>query len=267
MSNNYVSSMRAQDGSMIKLECHDALHSTSKLARAYAKIGYPDRYVIFAEHLIEAGADGQAKEVGEKGIYMSCILRPSIFPSQAALISSLSAAATATALGEHTSKNIGIGWVSNIYCDGKMIGNISIEGRLDNFTSYEYLIINFSLALSDDNFPPRVTDLIKKVFEKDNSSIGIIIAKDILNKFFLFYSNRQNHTKFMDIYGQKFIMRGTKVAYNTDGKRKSGKVLGVDPENCALLVETRTKDVIRISTPSCVNIPKIIKKRRRRRRA
>ena len=63
MSNNYVSSMRAQDGSMIKLECHDALHSTSKLARAYAKIGYPDRYVVFSERLIEAGADGQTREV------------------------------------------------------------------------------------------------------------------------------------------------------------------------------------------------------------
>ena len=71
MSNNYVSSMRAQDGSMIKLECHDALHSTSKLARAYAKIGYPDRYVVFSERLIEAGADGQTREVGEKGIYIA----------------------------------------------------------------------------------------------------------------------------------------------------------------------------------------------------
>ena len=46
---HYVTTMRASDGSVVKLECHDALPSTSHLARQYAKIGYPDRYVVFAE--------------------------------------------------------------------------------------------------------------------------------------------------------------------------------------------------------------------------
>jgi hypothetical protein len=41
--------MRASDGSVVKLECHNALPSTAKLAREYAKRGYPDRYVVFAE--------------------------------------------------------------------------------------------------------------------------------------------------------------------------------------------------------------------------
>ena len=59
MDNSYVSTMRAADGSIVKFECHDALHSTSKLARAYARIGYPDRYVIFAERLIDVNADGE----------------------------------------------------------------------------------------------------------------------------------------------------------------------------------------------------------------
>ena len=182
---NYnLTTMRASDGSVVKIECHDALPSTARIARERAKLGYPDRYVIFAEGKKKLDSDGKYRGNIERGVYMSCILRPSIFPSQASLISSLSTVAALTALEEHTTHKLGIGWVSKLYCDGKFIGDITIEGKLDNFTSYEYIIVNFSIALGEAEFPPRLTDIIKKVFERDNSSIYIIIAKNILNKFF-----------------------------------------------------------------------------------
>ncbi len=257
--NNYVTSMRATDGSIVKFECHEALLSTLRLAREYALADYPDRYVVFAESRQKLDADGKLKGETERGVFMSCILRPSIFPSQASLISSLASVALASALDEHTDKSIGIGWVSNIYCDGKMIGKASIEGKLDNFTSYEYIIVNFEVILSEEDFPPRLNDLIRKVFESESTSVPIIIAKNILNKFFPFYSDLKNHAKFMDIYRQKFVLRGQKIKYISDGKRESCKVLGVDTDNGMLMVENKDKKVINITTPSKVIIPKKIK--------
>ncbi len=256
--NSLVTTMRATDGSIVKIECHDALPSTAALAREYAKLGYADRYVVFAEGRKKLDSDGKFRGEIERGIFMSCILRPSIFPSQAALISSLSAVATATALEEHTTHSIGIGWVSKIYCDGHLIGNINIEGKLDNFTSYEYIIVNFALSLPDDKFPPRLTDLIKKVFETDNSSVYVIIAKHILNKFFPFYVNLKNHSKFMDIYRQKFILRGQKIRYISDGKKQRCKVLGIDEKTCALMVENSQKKIVHIFAPNKVYIPRRI---------
>lgn len=255
---HYVTTMRASDGSVVKLECHDALPSTARLAREYAKLGYPDRYVVFAERKKKLNADDKTRSDVENGIYMSCILRPSIFPSQAALISSLSTVAMATALEEHTTCQLGIGWVSKIYCNGRIIGEVTIEGKLDNFTSYEFIIVTFSAALDGNDFPPRLTDLIRKVFESENTSISVIIAKNILNKFFPLYVNMKNHTKFMDIYRQKFILRGQKIKYINDGKRQSCKVLGIDQNTCALMVEDRQKKVVHISTPNKVIIPKKI---------
>lgn len=255
---HYVTTMRGADGSVIKLECHDALPSTSRLAKQYAKLGYPDRYVVFAEGKKQMDSDGKYRGDIEPGIYMSCILRPSIFPSQASLISSLSAVAMATALEEHTTRNIGIGWVSKIYCEGRLIGDVTIEGKLDNFTSYEYIVITFSATLSNEDFPPRLTDLIRKVFESDNSSVYVIIAKTILNKFFPLYSNIKNHTKFMDIYRQKFIMRGQKVRYASSEGRQTCKVLGVNQDDCSLMVEDSHKKIINIYTPNKVTVPKKI---------
>lgn len=253
-----VTTMRASDGSVVKLECHNALPSTSQLAREYAKRGYPDRYVVFAEGKKKLDQDGRFRGEIERGVYMSCILRPSIFPSQASLLSSLSAVAMTTALLEHTTSNLGIGWVSKIYCNGKIIGESSIEGKLDNFTSYEYIIVSFSAVLSKEDFPPRLTDLVRKVFESENTSVSLIIAKNILNKFFPFYVNMKNPTKFMDLYRKHFLLRGRKIRYLKDGRRQTCKVLGVDEQNCSLMVEDKYKRVVYISTPNNVTIPKKI---------
>ena len=224
----------------------------SKLAQKYANDFYPDRYAIISEYDTERGGD-------KRGVYISCILRPSFFPSQAGLLSALSSVALVTALEEHTTKRIGIGWVSNIYCEGKIIGGVTIEGKLDNFTAYEYIVVNFFASISEENFPPRLTDLVRKVFESENISITSIIAKTIINKFFPLYSNMKNTTKFMNLYRNKFLMHGIKIKIMRDGKKRSYKVLGINNHDCALLVENKNGKIEKVITPANVLTPKIIK--------
>ena len=243
-------SIRESDNNIVKLECYNRLDSTTKLARAYARDGYPDRYVVVAEYL--GNSD-------ERGVHMSIILRPSIFPSQAGLLSSLSTVALASALEEHTQKKMGIGWVSNVFCEGVQIGNVSIEGKLDNFTSYEYIIITFSALLPNETFPPRMSDLIQKVFANESTTIATIIAKTVISKFFPIYASLKSPERFMATYIQKFILTGTKVKLLKDGKRYTCKVLGIDPKTCSLLLEGKGKTRYTVTSPTSVVIPKIIK--------
>ena len=210
-----VRSFRVSDGNTVRLECRSNITSTVDIAREYARAGYPDRYVIFAEREGDMG----------DGLYLSCILRPSIFPAQAGLIGPLAAVAFATALEEHTSKKLGIGWVSDIYCDGIKVGGCSVEGKLDNFTSYEYMIISFAVRLDEKIFPPRLTDMIRTVFEADNTSVAMIIAKTVLNKFFTLYRDLKSPEKHMDVYRTKFALIGKRIKYLSDGKKKSAKVV------------------------------------------
>jgi len=251
MAKNIVT-MRASDDSIVKLECHERLLSTAALAKQYANMGYPDRYVIIAESERQRGSE-------KKGLYMSCILRPSFFPSQASLLSALSSVALVTALREHTTKKLGIGWVSNIYCEGKTIGNVTIEGKLDDFTSYEYIIVTFSVMLSEENFPPRLTDLVRKVFESENSSIAMIIAKTVINKFLPIYVNMRTNTKFMNHYRQSFLLHGKKIKYTVNGKKTTCKVLGINNDDGALIVELKSGEIKHITSPTGVIIPKKIK--------
>ena len=254
-----IVTMRAGDGNIVKLECHDTLPSTVTVARDYAKLGYPDRYVVFSEKRKKYGS-GKIGSGLERGVFMSCILRPSLFASQSALIGPLSAVSVISALEEHTTKRLGIGWVSKIYCDGKIIGDVSIEGKLDSFTAYEYIIISFSIVLDERDFPPRLTDIVRQVFESENASIPIVIAKHILNNFFTLYPSLKSPAKYMDAYSQKFALRGRKIKHLNNGKRQTCKVLQVSQNDCSLLVELHDKTTIKISSPKNVTLPKRIPK-------
>ena len=245
-------SMRTFDNSIVKIECHDRVESCQDIAREYAREGYADKYAVVSTYDYKLGGD-------DKGIYMSLLLRPSFFPSQAGLLPALSVSAFARALAEHTEMRIGIGWVSSIYCEGKQIGGVTIEGKIGDMNGYEYIIINFAVKLSDENFPPRLTDLVKRIFENDNHSITAIITKNILNKFFPLYANMRSSTKFMQAYKQRFVLTGHRVKMIKNGKKSSLRVLGVRAEDCALLLEAKDAPSIAITSPKEVIIPRSVK--------
>lgn len=253
--------IRGSDGNIITFEVHPALSSTAKKAREYARNGYPDRYVVFTENQLKSkltgGRDNDFET--ESGLFMSLILRPSLFPSQAAKLGAMSAVAAVSGLEEHTTKNLGVGWVSDIYCAGEKIGSVTVEGKLNNFTTYEYLIVNFAIRLDKKSFPPRLTDMIKEVFEKDNTSVTMIIAKKILSKFFSYYQTLKNSTKFMEVYNERFVLRSKKVKYLGDSRKRYCKVLGVHSASGALMLEMPDSTVVHVTSPSLVVTPKRIR--------
>ena len=252
-----IISIRESDGNIVTLESHKILHSTSRLARKYAQNGQPDRYAVLSEAIKHP--DGSI----ERGMFLSLILRPSFFPSQASLLGALSAVATVKALEEHTSKHIGLGWVSDIYCDGVRIGNTTIEGKLNDYTAYEYLIVSFSVRLDQKSFPPRLNDLIVEVFESGKDTMALIIAQNVLAKFFSLYGHLRNPSKFMDTYSEKFLLRGVKIKYDGGEKRCTCRVTGIDARTGALLINLRgVSDEHPVTSPSLVTIPKRIRVKR-----
>ena len=253
--------LRMPDGNVIQLERYDTLPSTAALAREYARNGYPDKFVIFAENQSEpeeSNEKGKQPEV-KKGIFMSCLLRPSFFPSQASFLGVLTSVAMIEALEEHTNRRLGLGWGCDLYCEGRLFANAMLEGKLDAFGSYEYLIVTFRILLDEENFPPRMVDIVRKVFESDGSSISMIIAKNVLAKFFSLYPSVKNPAKFFEIYRRKFVLRGVYTKYFEDGKRLRCRILGVDPESARLIIETHRGDVKMIGSRSKILLPEKIK--------
>ncbi len=256
-----VFSFRMADGGVVKMEAHECLPSTAALAKEYAEAGYPDRYVVFADRQSTAPITGTRLKEGqsEEGVFMSCILRPSLFAAQASFFGPMTAVAFVTALSEHTESRLGIGWVSDIYCEGRRIGGVSLEGKLDSYSAFEYLIVTFAAKLTPETFPPRITDMIRKIFESENATLPMIIGRTVLTRFFALYPTVKTPQKFMDAYAKHFVLRGEHVKLLQDGKQMRVKVLGIDIKDGALMVENRKHEVLRITRRGGVRIPKRIK--------
>ncbi len=253
--------IRSFDGGVLQIECHETVTSTASLAKRYANSGYPDRYMVFSRTQTESDVFGEKVADGQKsrGMFLSCILRPSLFPAQASLLRALSSVAMITALEEHTMKKLGIGWVSDIFCEKKKIGTVTLEGKLDDFRSYEYIIISFRLKTPKDVFPPRLEDMIRNVFENASDNTELIIAQKILAKFFPLYFNLKNQSRFMNIYKTKFIMREHRAKYIDKDKRLRCKIVNVDTTNGSLIVELKGGKRINVSSPANIILPRRIR--------
>ena len=252
---NTIVTIRVPDGGIARLECHDSLPSTSVLAKEYARAGYPDRYVVFTDKLEYTCEGKKQKQILCKrdGVYLSCILRPSIYTSQASLLAHMATVAFVKALEEHTSNELGIGWISDVFCQGKKIGGVTLEGKVNSDFGFEYIIVNFAIDLDSEVFPPRLTDMIRKVFESENASVPMIIAKNVLEKFFPLFEDLKTPSKFMDIYNSKFIQRNQKIRYTADGKRRNGRILNVNTADGSLIVEEK-KTIFHLSSIGGVSI-------------
>ena len=252
------STIKVGNGTTVKIEYRDFAPSTAALAKEYALQGYPDRYAVFTEHQATTDITGTKLRKGalEKGIFISLILRPSFFIAQAASIGTMSVVALSQALESYTTKGIGISWVSDIYCDGAKIGGTQIEGKLKDSNSYDYIIVTFAAKIDEKNFPPRLKDSVKMVFEKDNLSVGMMMAKTVLDKFFTAYSNIKSVESHHKYYTARFALTDAKIKYIDDkGKKRFATVVGIDKESLALIIKTRFGQPIQVFKSSRVIIP------------
>ena len=65
----------------------------------------------------------------------------------------------------------------------------------------------------------------------------------------------------MDIYQRKFALRAEKIKHLNGDRRETCKVLGVDADNCSLIVENRKKAIMHIASPNKVITPKKLNKK------
>ena len=255
-----VSDIRMQDGNIVRIESHKILRSTAALAKQYATAGYGDRFAVFAERQYDSKLTGSklGADESESGMFLSCILRPSIFSSQVGMLTPLTVVALLTGMDDYTEETLESGWLSDIYCNGKKIGGVSVEGKLDSYSSYEYIIISFAVKLDEKIFPPRLSDMIRKVFENENASIPFIMAKNVLKTFFEIYSNFKSPAKYVDIYRKRCALSGKKIKYIERDKKYKCRVLGIDSD-CRLIIEDKDKELKKISNTKSVIIPGKIK--------
>ncbi|MDD5137129.1 MAG: biotin--[acetyl-CoA-carboxylase] ligase, partial [Candidatus Omnitrophica bacterium] len=123
--------------------------STNIVAYELAEKGMKEGTVILADEQVKGkGRHGRHWSSPSKGgIYMSCILRPSIAPSEISRITLLAAIAVAQAIRDITSLEVTIKWPNDIMIDRKKLCGILTEMKAEQ-DSVDFVVLGIGINVN-----------------------------------------------------------------------------------------------------------------------
>jgi len=169
---------------------YDCVDSTNTMLKKMAESGAAEGTVIVAaEQTSGRGRLGRnfSSQKGT-GVYFSILLRPDMKPSDALLITTCAAVATAKSIEKNTDKMTSIKWVNDIYIRDRKVCGILTEASFDlecGKLSYAVLGIGINMYFPENSLPEDIKEIAGAVFDKqpDGDSVSKIVA-DVINIFF-----------------------------------------------------------------------------------
>ena len=147
----------------------ESIDSTNRALKQLAREGAPEGTLLIADR--QEGGYGRLSRPffspERTGLYMSLLLRPTVSPQSASLITHLAALAVARAVRTLTGKDARIKWVNDIYIDGKKVAGILTESafRADGTLDFVVLGIGVNLLPPDGGFPAYIQSTAGAVFD------------------------------------------------------------------------------------------------------
>lgn len=172
------------------------------------------------------------------GIYMSILLKPTLPPENAVLITAAAAAAVSVACERLTNKNTQIKWVNDVLIEGKKVCGILTEGGIDIKTgNFDWAVVGIGInAYEPENgFDDEIKDRAGAVFADRAPERRNRLAAEIINRFWDFYKNLGNKT-FFETYKSRMSAIGHQIEVIRGENKKTACCLDLDSE-CRLLVE------------------------------
>lgn len=232
----------------LHIRVYEELPSTNKTLKELANAGAPEGTVLFAERQ-SAGRGRLGRSFyspGQSGIYMSILLRPTMETSDAVMVTTMAAAATALAIEEVTGKETKIKWVNDIFVEEKKVCGILAEGSISpTGDGFQYIVVGIGINVfaSSDGFPDELKQVAAAIYERAASeqeldAVRSRLAAAVLSRFMDYY----HHTKekeYYKAYQDRCFVIGKRVTIVGRTEKEEVEALGLD-EACGLMV--RHKD-------------------------
>lgn len=134
--------------------------STNSVAMGLGEAGEPHGAVVVAEEQTAGRGRAGRRWTSEKsaGIYCSILLRPSIPPSQAPLLTLLAGLAARDAAGDELDARPDIRWPNDLLADGRKFGGILTEMRAEP-DRVHYAVIGIGLNVNQARMPADLAEI------------------------------------------------------------------------------------------------------------
>jgi len=216
--------------------------STNVVAKNYGDIEYPHGTLIVAD--TQKSGRGRKGKVWSspkgEGIWMSLLLKPDLNPSNASMLTLVTALAVVKAVEEITNLAARIKWPNDIVVNGKKICGILTEMSAQR-DYINHLVIGVGVNVHTKEFPEECANIATSIYlesKKEQNRSQLIQA--IWKNFEIYYDvfmQTQDFSVLMKEYNAYLINRNEKVKV-LDGKDTfEGKAMGIN-EKGELIVDT-----------------------------
>lgn len=235
----------------ITLQLHDHIDSTNLQARRFAAAGAAEGLVVLAGSQ-SAGRGRLGRSFfspGDTGLYMSILLRPTLEPEQAVLITCAAAVAVSEAICEVCEKDVQIKWVNDLFLNGKKICGILTEAAFSaQMTGLDYAVcgIGINVYPPENGFPEELAAIAGTVCTVPQPDLRDQLAAAVLRHFFRYYRDLCSR-EFLSEYRRRSMVIGRDIHILRDDRRIPATVLGID-DNCRLLVRLEDGTETAVST-------------------
>lgn len=133
----------------------DVVTSTQDVAREMAERGAPEGTVVLAEEMVAGkGRLGRKWYAGKGGLWMTIVLRPSMPPRKAQLLSMVSSVAVVEAVGKALGIKLSIKWPNDVLFEKRKVSGVLVEtsisgGRVD------YSLVGIGVNVNNE-IPPEL---------------------------------------------------------------------------------------------------------------
>ncbi|WP_304507048.1 biotin--[acetyl-CoA-carboxylase] ligase [Anaerotignum sp.] len=161
--------------------------TTNGCLRAAAVEGAPEGTIAVAEQMTAGrGRRGRHWEApAGSGIWMSILLRPTIFPSEASVLTLLAGLAVCQALEEETGLSPQIKWPNDILLNGKKLVGILTEMDCEMQETH-FVIVGIGINVNTAEFPEGVNDVATSLYLESGRTFS---RKNILQRVLLNFEN------------------------------------------------------------------------------
>jgi len=234
--------------------------STNIIAYELAEKGMKEGTVILADEQVKGkGRHGRHWSSPSKGgIYMSCILRPSIAPNEISRITLLAAIAVAQAIRDFSSLEVTIKWPNDIMMNQKKLCGILTEMKAEqDSVDFVVLGIGINVDVPKDELPKGATSIREELAscgEKINLS-RVELTKKVLERLEEYYNlmKIEGFEPIIDIWKDLSVMIGSRVKVSIHGKTFEGLAHDINPDG-ALIVRTESGVLEKISSGDVVMV-------------
>ena len=179
------------------------------------------------------------------GIWMSLILRPSISPVCASMLTLVAALAVSAGISRSTGQEIQIKWPNDLVCRRKKLCGILTEMSTE-LDYIHYVVTGIGINVNNREFPDEIKETAGSLYAKTGVRVQrsslICSIMSAYERYYQMFVAAEDLSGLAEEYNRKLVNLGRTVRVLEPGREYAGTALGIDCQG-QLLVETPEREV------------------------